>query len=469
MKGNIVMIPYYFILCIIFTTSIIDAASFFNKVTKRKRRPWGQGKKIKYNYPHTIQGIDRRIDVIDAEIGHSRREIIERIETVENTTRDLYSHMREFSLSHKKYSINSTSPHKNLPPTPINNAATFWENTIKQLPILNQYKTELLEKVCSYKHEHESREKQNIGRYLRYVTQLPWNTSSIDSFDIQQAQIILDKNHYGLDTIKNGILRFIATQKLRQLSKTKTSELSPIFCLTGPPGTGKTSIVQSIATCLNRKFFRISVGGMTDEALIKGHSRTYVGSKPGYIIHGIKIAGTNNPVILIDEIDKMQRSSKSAENALATLLEVLDPEQNHSFLDHYLEIPYNLSRILFITTANEWNAIPKPLQDRMEKIEIAGYTAAEKLHIAQRHLLPALYKQSGLGLEKNIFNDALITKIITTHANQPGIRDLKRALKRLIEEQALAQVKNISFSITDQIMHFFLDDHAHINPRREIL
>ncbi len=455
------VISYYFILCIIFSTSIIDTASFFNRITKRKRRPWSRDQKIKYNYPHTVQGMGRRIDVLDADIGRTSRETIERIEIIEKTITSLYSHIRDFKLSCGQYSIKSTSPHKDLP--------SAWENIIQTLPIEEAYKSDLLEKVNLYTKESSSVEKYSLERYLKYVTQIPWNTRSKDTLDINHAHAILNKDHYGLDDVKNHILRFIATQNLRQKSKTKSAPLPSIFCLAGPPGTGKTSIAQSIATCLDRKFFRISVGGMRDEALIKGFSKTYASSKPGSIMRGIKFTGTCNPVILIDEIDKMQSSSNHAENALATLLEVLDPEQNHTFIDHYVEIPFNLSHVCFIATANNWDVIPKPLQDRMQKIGISRYTATEKLHIAQHHLLPTLYEQSGLGVKKNIFNDDLLKKIIGIYANQPGIRDLKRALKRLIEEQALAQVKNISFSITDQTMHSFLDDYTITNPQREIL
>ncbi|MBC2855263.1 AAA family ATPase [Cetobacterium sp. 2A] len=224
--------------------------------------------------------------------------------------------------------------------------------------------------------------------YIESIVELPWGVYSKDRLDIKKSKTILDKDHYGLEDVKTNILEFISTVM-------KTGNVSgSILCLVGPPGVGKTSIGKSIAEALNRKFYRFSVGGMVDEAEIKGHRRTYVGAMPGKIIQALKLLKTTNPVIMIDEIDKIGNSFRG--DPASALLEVLDPEQNKEFLDHYLDIRYDLSKILFVTTANQLDTIPRPLLDRMEIIQLPGYILEEKLQIATKYLIPHQLKEHGL-------------------------------------------------------------------------
>jgi ATP-dependent Lon protease len=279
----------------------------------------------------------------------------------------------------------------------------------------------------------ESPEYGVIRNYLDWLTALPWSRSSKDVVDLQKARRILDEDHYGISEVKERILEFLAVRKL------KPGHQGSILCFAGPPGVGKTSLGRSIARATGRQFWRFSLGGMRDEAEIKGHRRTYIGAMPGRILQGLKASSTNNPVLLLDEVDKLGSDHRG--DPSSALLEVLDPEQNHAFLDHYLDVPFDLSKVMFIATANMLPHIPDPLRDRMEVIELPGYLLGEKVEIAKRHLLPKQLERHGLLPRHLSVAPPLWQRMIPLYTREAGVRSLDKMIQRLCRRTALAVAK----------------------------
>ena len=268
-----------------------------------------------------------------------------------------------------------------------------------------------------------------VRTYLDWILDVPWHTQTLDNLDIAAVRKVLDADHYGLEKVKKRILEYLAVRKLKQDKK------GPILCFLGPPGVGKTSLGRSIANALGRKFHRISLGGVHDEAAIRGHRRTYVGALPGQIIQGMKKSGMINPLFMMDEVDKLGHDFRG--DPSSALLEVLDPEQNNTFADHYLEIPYDLSNVMFIATANIADPIPAPLRDRMEILEIPGYTRREKLAIAKRHLLPKQLEEHGLTTSQLDIRDSALELVIDSYTREAGVRELERQIASVVRGMAV--------------------------------
>ncbi|MBQ7454832.1 MAG: endopeptidase La [Clostridia bacterium] len=276
--------------------------------------------------------------------------------------------------------------------------------------------------------------------YLEWICDLPWGKYTTDNLDLRRARRILDEDHYGMKQVKERVIEYLAVRRMKQLSTQDGSLRGPILCFVGPPGVGKTSIVKGIAKAVGRKFVQMSLGGVRDEAEIRGHRRTYIGAIPGRIIAGIKQAGTMNPVFLFDEIDKMGSDFRG--DPASAMLEVLDGEQNAAFRDHYLEIPFDLSQVMFITTANSMDTIPGPLRDRMEIIEVPSYTEEEKLQIAKRHLLPKQVAEHGLQKGSVRMGDAAMKAVIEGYTREAGVRTLSRTLARIVRKAAVEMLDN---------------------------
>lgn len=311
--------------------------------------------------------------------------------------------------------------------------AAEYEKKLAKLDVSEEIKKKIKKEIKKFRSTPSfNPESSYLRNWLDTVFELPWRKFSKDILDLHKAEKILNDSHYGLDEVKDRILEYIAVLKLHQDQK-KVNEKPTILCFVGPPGVGKTSIGQSIAQALGRKFARISLGGVRDEAEIRGHRRTYVGAMAGRIINGLKQAGTSNPVFMLDEIDKIDYDYHG--DPSAALLEVLDPSQNKTFEDHYLDLPYDLSQIIFIATANTTD-IPDPLLDRMEIIRYAGYTVAEKKIIAQKYLLPESLRNSGLKATQVKVNDAILTEIIENYTKEAGVRELSRQLDKIMRKSA---------------------------------
>ena len=333
----------------------------------------------------------------------------------------------------------------------VENEQNEWLKKLEELHLPEKTHQKIEKEIKRFTKMQPMSAESTVSRtYIETILALPWNKSSESEVDLKRAEEILEEDHYGLEKVKDRILEYIAVMKLTESLK------GSILCLVGPPGVGKTSIARSIARSLNREFFRMSLGGVRDEAEIRGHRRTYIGAIPGRVISGLKDAGTNNPVFLFDEVDKIGADYKG--DPASALLEVLDPEQNKDYTDHYLEVPFDLSKVMFITTANTVETIPRPLLDRMEIIEVSGYTEEEKLAIADRYLIPKKVKEHGLKEENITITEGAVRDLINYYTRESGVRNLEREIANLCRKTARKMVSGEaeSFEITSENLSDYL-------------
>jgi ATP-dependent Lon protease len=333
---------------------------------------------------------------------------------------------------------------------------------IARARMTKQAEEESLKQLSRLEQMHPDAAEASIVRtYLDWLVELPWSKGTRDKLEVKEAKAILDEDHYDLEKVKDRILEYLSVRKLNKKMK------GPILCFVGPPGVGKTSLGQSIARAMGRKFTRVSLGGMRDEAEIRGHRRTYIGALPGRIIQGLKTAGSNNPVFLLDEVDKLGMDFRG--DPSAALLEALDPEQNHSFSDHYLNVPFDLSKVMFITTANLVDPIPSALRDRMETIRLPGYTEDEKLEIVRRHLLPRQFQENGLRPKDLTVPPEVLKRIILNYTQEAGLRNLEREIGTLCRKVArrLAEGEEPPFAVTRGNLHRYLGPPKYL-PEGEV-
>ena len=338
-----------------------------------------------------------------------------------------------------------------------------YRKKLQSLKLPKEVKKQIEKEIERLERLHpDSAEAGVLRTWLDWVLELPWNKRTRDRYDLKRAEEILNRDHYDLEKVKERIIEYLAVRKL-----TKGKTKGPILLFVGPPGVGKTSLGRSIAKALGRKFERISLGGVRDEAEIRGHRRTYVGAMPGKIMQAIKRAGVKNPVLMLDEIDKLAVSYQG--DPAAALLEVLDPEQNKNFVDHYINLPFDLSEVIFICTANRTDTIPTPLLDRMETLRLSGYSEEEKLEIAKRHLIPKLIPEHGLKPEEVEFTDEAILEIIRRYTHEAGVRNLQRQIGAVLRKLALKKLKGEKppFIVTAEEVRRFLGTPRYIPAKKE--
>ena len=405
---------------------------------------WKRYEKLAFKLVNEVQIMD-----IKAEI---QRKVKERVD----------KHQREYILREQLKLIREELGEDSA----VSDAEEF-ENELKELEAPKEVKEKLKKEISRFKSSINSPSENAVIRtYIETLLEMPWDKASEDNEDIAYAKQVLEEDHYGLEQVKERILEFLAVRTLTKKGS------SPILCLVGPPGTGKTSIAKSLARAMKKKYVRISLGGVRDEAEIRGHRKTYVGAMPGRIANGIRTAGVKNPVMLLDEIDKVSTDYKG--DTFSALLEVLDSEQNSRFRDHYLEVPLDLSEVMFITTANTLQTIPRPLLDRMEVIEISSYTENEKLHIAQEHLIPKQLEQHGLSAEQLSFSRHAVWKMARNYTKEAGVRQLEREIGNVCRKAAkeILTTDRKKISVTDRNIQKFLGKEKYsyqmVNPEPEI-
>ena len=368
--------------------------------------------------------LNRRYEVLAFKIANEM-EVMHLKEEIQGKVKErIDRHQKEFILREQLKVIREELGEDNM----LSDAEEF-ETATKKLKASKEIKEKLMKEIHRFKSAMNSSAENGVIRtYIETMLEMPWDKMGKDNTDIAYAKQVLEDEHYGLEAVKERILEFLAVRSL-----TKKGE-SPILCLVGPPGTGKTSIARSLSEALKKPYTRISLGGVRDEAEIRGHRKTYVGAMPGRIANALKMSGVKNPLILLDEIDKVSNDYKG--DTFSALLEVLDSEQNVKFRDHYLEVPIDLSEVLFVTTANSLQTIPRPLLDRMEVIEISSYTENEKMHIATQHLLPKQLQKHGLTPEQLKISKGAIWKIARNYTKEAGVRQLERKIGDICRKSA---------------------------------
>ncbi len=393
-----------------------------------------------------IDDVKERYEELSYKVA-SEMAIIDLKESIQHKVKErMEKQQKEFVLREQMKVIRQELGEENV----LSDAEEF-EAAVKSLKASNEVKEKLMKEIKRFKSSQQSAAENGVIRtYIETMLEMPWDKAAPDFTDIKAAQKLLDDEHYGLEKVKERILEFLSVRAL-----TKKGD-SPILCLVGPPGTGKTSIARSLAKALEKPYARISLGGIRDEAEIRGHRKTYVGAMPGRIAVALKQAGVKNPLILLDEIDKVSTDHKG--DTFSALLEVLDGEQNVKFRDHYLEIPLDLSEVLFVTTANSLQTIPRPLLDRMEVIEVTSYTENEKLHIAMEHLIPKQLKKHGLQEEQLSMNKAAIWKMARNYTKEAGVRQLERTIGEICRKAAreILEQKKTNIRITERNLEKYL-------------
>ncbi len=405
---------------------------------------WKRYEKLAFRLVNEVQIMDIKEEI--------QRKVKERVD----------KHQREYILREQLKLIREELGEEST----ISDAEEF-ESALKKLKAPKEVKEKLQKEIKRFKSSLNSPAESGVIRtYIETLLEMPWDKSARDIHDIAYARKVLDEDHYGLEQVKERIQEFLAVRAL-----TKKGD-SPILCLAGPPGTGKTSIAKSLARAMKKPYVRISLGGVRDEAEIRGHRKTYVGAMPGRIAAGIRSAGVKNPVMLLDEIDKVSTDYKG--DTFSALLEVLDSEQNSKFRDHYLEVPLDLSEVMFITTANTLQTIPRPLLDRMEIIEITSYTENEKLHIAEEHLIPKQLEKNGLKAGQLTFSRHAVWKMARNYTKEAGVRQLEREIGNVCRKAAkeILTTDKKKISVTDRNLHKFLGKEKYsyqmANPAPEV-